>query len=317
MRAVDFAVLFMLIIMLTLGLSFFWYNLQSDTATYEPYQENLSLPSLSFTSSQFYPNMRFASKEISFSFEPSCNLQKRTEVTNAFFILSEKTVLKFTQIQDIGDIYVKCSGEAPDEIVKKENGKEYYVAGEGGPTEALNLTNGYYLIKKGKIVLFRNEKCQQPQLATHEILHVLGFDHSSNTQSIMYPVTNCEQTLDYDIIEQIRKVYEKPSLPDVVIEYVNASTSFSGLSFYLVVTNIGFVEANKINVEVFAGNTKVINYSLGTILPGVKKTLEVQHVHVPRKSNLLVFSISADQKELTLTNNRAELYSTPEKANSS
>ncbi len=310
MKVLDFLVLFFLLFLVCIGVYFFWFNLNFKNESYTPYIGNLSSVPVSFTSAQFYPNMRFPDKEISYEIEPACNMQKRREINEAFTLLSEKTILRFHLLESNAQIEIICSEIAPEEKQNEEEGTEsYFIAGEGGPTAAINLSNGYYLILSGKASFFRTEECNETKLALHEILHILGFDHSGNPKSIMYPITRCDQSLDNYIIDELNRLYAIPSLPDLAIEKISANKTFYGLSFSISVANSGFSEAQNSRLDIYSDGNKIEEYSLGLIKPGMKKMLDVQNAKLPRKTGNLLFVVSSDKKdELSLGNNKAEVF---------
>ncbi len=308
MRTLDAAILFVLIVLLGFTSYFFMKNLPFETfrtEEYSSYVSNISSNSMLFASAQFYPNMRFSKKEISYQIEDFCDSKKEGEIQEAFSLLEEKTSLRFYPVQNNPEIEIACSEQAPQEEITNN---QFYIAGEGGPTEARNLSTGY-LIMKGKVSLFKDEKCKETKLALHEILHVLGFDHNNNPKSIMYPITNCDQTIDQSIIDDINKLYLQESFPDLAILRVEANKSFYGASFKVAVINLGFVDAKESKIEIYAGSNKIANYSLGTLQPGMTSTLEVQNLRAAKSAKSLKFFTSyAKADELSLNNNQAEIF---------
>jgi len=256
---------------------------------------------------QFYPNMRFANPELKYWFEPSCNLKKIEEVTESLSLLSEETVLEFMPSnENSSDILIFCS-EMPDEEVAISQGEKYFIAGEGGPTELINLTRSY-LILKGKISLFRDDKCKTPHLALHELLHALGFDHNNNPESIMYPVTDCDQTLDSSIIDTINEIYKDPPLQDLAMEKISISEGAYRLYYSVSVANYGYLDSQNVSLTVFADNEKIGEYNLGEIKVGVRKIIDVKNLKIFQSvKNLKFIVLSEKGKEITLENNFAEI----------
>jgi uncharacterized protein (UPF0333 family) len=314
MKALDVSVLVLLLLFLAAGIYFFWLNvnMQSETENYSKFITNSSSNLSNFNSAQFYPNMRFQEKEISYAIEDACNIQKRKEIDEAFYVLSAETLLRFFRGDKNSQISVSCSEpvqENEEELIKGQ--QKYFIAGEGGPTEAVNLSGKGFLIKKGKVSLYREEKCNESKLAMHEILHVLGFEHNSNEKSIMYPITSCDQTLDRSIIDEISCIYEQPSLPDLGLEEVNANKTSSRLSFFVSVVNYGYKDASNSKLEIFSEEGTIYNYTLDTIRSGTKKTLEVKNLKISKKADTLTFVVSLDSKdELSFGNNEVKLFST-------
>src|SRR3989344_6742110 len=163
---------------------------------------------------QFYTNMKFNHNDISYAFLPNCGSAEKTRMKEAFQEVSLRiTKISFREISSQGDITISCSEKA-DNIQE-----DYFVAGEGGAKEIIP-TGRFNIINEGIIYIYENPakkrvKCDYPNIEIHELMHVFGFDHSSNKNSLMYPVLDsCNQKLDNSIIEKLNSLYSQPNLPD-------------------------------------------------------------------------------------------------------
>ena len=145
-----------------------------------------------FTENMMQKNMslRFPTPNITYKIY-DCPLQKQTDMLDAFKIMENETILKFNPVESGEQIKIDCDGET-----KMEEG--LFVGGEGGPTNVSNIGK-MYVIFNGKILLIRDSKCERPNIAIHELLHVLGFTHSENKNNIMYSISKCSQTIGDDI----------------------------------------------------------------------------------------------------------------------
>jgi len=253
-------------------------------------------------STQFYPNMRYRDKKITYSIEANCTQKKQKDIEYALTLLSSRTFLTFTPSKENPELRYLCSNIAPD---PEEEG--HFVAGEGGPSEIIN-TSAYAVIFTGKVSLYRPEICEEPKIALHETLHALGFDHSNNPESIMYPVTNCNQIVDQYIIDEINDLYKVDSAPDLSIEKVNASTKGRYLDFSIVVVNIGLKDTTSAMLSVFANGDKVKDFDLEEIEIGSKKSLAVENLRLPSAEKVtLQVQSNVPSSEITLKNNKVEL----------
>ncbi|HLF53742.1 MAG TPA: matrixin family metalloprotease, partial [Candidatus Nanoarchaeia archaeon] len=251
---------------------------------------------------QFYPNMRYKDKRISYSLESVCSQKKWENVEEAFSILTERTILSFYHSSDNPEITVLCS-----EVSPKSEEKGHFVAGEGGPSEIINTTN-FAVILNGRISLYRDEKCDEPNIAIHEILHALGFDHYNNPKSILYPVTGCNQEIDSEIISDINRLYSLDSLPDLTIESLNANRTGRYLNFDINISNIGLAESVGARLNIYKDSDRIANFTLGDLDVGVKRLLFVQNLRIPGGSDNLLFEVESDDSgELSFANNRAEI----------
>jgi len=247
---------------------------------------------------QFYRNMRYRDKRISYSIEDSCNLGKISDAENAFSVLGEKTVLEFRRVDSGADIEIFCSELAP--TVEE---KSHFIAGEGGPSEV--ITSGEYsVIFLGKVSLFRIDRCDRPQIAIHEILHALGFDHNANESSILYPVTDCKQEIDDYIIEKINSLYLVKPEADLVIVSANAKKVGRYLDFEIAISNFGLKDAGKSKLEVVFDNEPVREFELEDLKIGTERTLDVENVRLPfRSGENIGFVVEYEGEELSKANN--------------
>ena len=249
---------------------------------------------------QFYHNMRFAYKNISYKIDEGCSLNKKEDMVWAFGIISQETILNFYSSNN-GEIKVKCDDRAKSE----EPG--LFIAGEGGP---VNVSIGEYfsVIEGGRILLIKESNCQRPNVAIHELLHVLGFDHTNNPNDILYPINKCEQTISKNLVLKINELYSYPSFPDLEIQQVNASISGRFLNFNISVKNEGLIDSEKFYLDVYADDKKVEEFELEQLKIGYGENLKVQNVFVGKLNfNKIKLIIRTDFEELNKENNEVVL----------
>ena len=194
------------------------------------------------------------------------------------------------------------------EIAPEPENERHFVAGEGGPSRIIE--SGFYsVILEGKVSLFREDFCDNPQVALHETLHALGFDHSKDRDNIMYPVTNCQQTLDDEIVDKINELYVQRPLADLEIENIGANKSGKYLNFEIFIANVGLVKAEEVFVSVLVEGENIKSFSFDELDLGFRKSLSVTNLKIPRKSNEIIFFIDYDNKieELSEDNNQVVL----------
>ena len=301
MGILDFLILLLLFVLLGLGAYILWLNYPTEKVRYEEYYLNISEGVYS-SEVQFYPNMRYRDRVISYSISNSCNLNQGLDAERAFSIISEKTILRFNRLEDRNaEIKIFCSDLAPE---PEEEG--HFVAGEGGPSEIINTSN-YAVIFSGKVSLYRENECKNPNIALHEIIHALGFDHNDNEKSIMYPLTKCDQEVDPLIIEEINRIYKADSKPDLVIERVIANKSGRYLNFEIGVGNFGLKDSKNARLVIYVGGEFINDFNLEEIEIGSRKILTVENLKVPRNAEIINFVVENFEPELDSENNRVDI----------
>ncbi len=272
----------------------------------EPSEFNFQTnPSTNFSTNQseamqFYPNMRFPSKDISYSIASDCNVQKESEMLWAFNSLEEKTVLNFYEVQENAEINVVCA-----DTVRIEN--NMFIAGEGGPAN-VSLGNNFSIIMNGNILLLKTSTCERPNIAIHELLHALGFEHSTNINNIMYPVSKCKQVVSEDMISEINRIYSVESKPDLLIESVSATLHSRFLDTNLIIRNDGLEDSEDFLLGIYANNKQVEKMDVEGIKIGEGRIINITNILVSQiRIDTLTFVLETEAVELDKQNNQVIL----------
>lgn len=248
---------------------------------------------------QFYENMRFPKSRISYKIE-QCPLQKKDDMLRTFEIISEKTILIFYETKDNEEISVVCDSKA-----KIEGG--LFIAGEGGP---INITKAgeFNVITKGKILLIKQSSCPNPNVGIHELLHVLGFNHSENPNDIMYPISKCGQTIGSNKINLINTIYSVPSYPDLVFESVSAIMHGKYLDANMSIKNNGLQDSIPAKIKIYADDKFVKEIELESLNIGHGRMISLTNVWITQISiEKLKFVIDSNFEELKKENNKVLL----------
>jgi len=243
--------------------------------------------------------MRFPDRNITYRIY-NCPLQKENDMKQAFDFISSNTVLVFIS-SDNEELTVTCDSQ--QKTAENENG--IFIAGEGGPSTVIK-TPLFNIILNGKILLIRQSECRNSNIATHELLHVLGFDHSSNPKNIMYPVSSCDQEVGEDIFNLINELYIIDSKPDLAFENVSASASGIYADCEINVINQGLKNSEQAEVLIYNKDHLIKRIDLDPIDvgEGLKITLKNLRVY---NSDELNFIINSSFDELDMGNNKATL----------
>jgi len=245
---------------------------------------------------QFYPNMRFPTSEISYKIY-DCPLQKQDDMERGFAIVENLTILNFYPVSSNEEISITCSSEN-----KMEEGM--FIAGEGGPTKITQGGN-FNVIFYGTILLIKDSKCANPNVAMHELFHVLGFKHSENPNNLMYYLSKCHQKISDDMVDLINELYSVSSYADLSFENVSATMNGKYLSTNFTIRNYGLKDATSSQVKIYADGKNIKTVDLESINIGHGRSITLQNVFVPQLSvNELEFIIEVSFPELDKENNK-------------
>lgn len=284
--------------------SYFIYSLYNDY--YSPaksfnvnYTQLESQPSYLNSEIQYFPNMRFNHNNLSYFIDSSCPIERLDNIKEAFSIIKNRTeIISFYESGLESDINVACSEESLEE---EEN---TFIAGSGGAEGEVPFSGIYYILPKGNVTLYKDINCQSPIVEIHEILHVLGFNHSFSETSIMYPIASCNQALTNDIIAELKRLYLIPALPDLYFSNITGSKRGRYVNLNFSIRNQGLKESGDIIIILYGNNKDINKFNLQSIEPGNGIAYSIQNIRTPY--NLLKLVIQ-NGKELDENNNMAEL----------
>jgi hypothetical protein len=296
--------LFVFLLILVLTLNFYWIIPPQQIEFKEVFEKKspeFNLNNESNNSMMFYENMRFPSNEISYSISENCSIKKKSDAREALMVLENLTVLDFYP-SDEGEITISCQ----DKNIVEEG---VFIAGEGGPTEIIQ-SGKYNIVYSGHVLLIRDSDCADPQIAIHELLHVLGFNHSENKRNIMYPYSKCSQVIGKEIPSKINELYKDPSLPDLTFSEVNATINSRFMDFNLTIRNIGISESEEGVLRVYVDGKETKDYKIRSLKPGTGMKLWSSNVFV-KDFNVeeIEFEIVSEFEELDKENNKKNLVS--------
>ena len=287
---------FFLVLLFVVLLFFYWF-LPTNEIYFKmsgPSHSNFTLNSSFPEDMQFYENMRFPDSKISYKIT-DCPLNQKDEMERAFRRIEGATLLNFYSVNSNEEISVTCNSTA-----KIEEG--LFIAGEGGPTN-ITKTEKFAVILKGKILLIKESRCEEPAVAIHELLHVLGFDHSENSKNIMYPVSRCDQEIGEDALGLINWLYDFPSLPDISFEQASASLRGRYLDVSTTVRNNGLKESENLTLIIYSENKKIKEFEIESLQIGVGRSLTLTNMLVLSKVDELRIIIDYPYPELDKKNN--------------
>ena len=270
--------------------------------------QEFEITKLSGNVSQFYPNMKFNHNSISYKIDERCNNEKKQRMTEAFNELEEEIeIINFYPVSENHDIEVSCTENFNDAIKK-----DFFIAGEGGAREIIQ-TGRYNIILNGIILLFANPqkavRCDWPNIEIHELIHVFGFDHSKNKESLMYPyLETCGQKLDNSVINKLKGLYSEENLPDLYFSNLSVIKKGRYLDFNMTIQNSGSIDAKNAKLAIIDDGEIAETLNLTDLKFGAGIFMEIKNLKlIHRNPNEIKFLIDPSNsiKEINEENNIA------------
>ncbi len=257
--------------------------------------------------------MRFNKNNLSYYIQEDCTLDKRDSMKGAFSIISEETgVIYFYELsneKEEPEIIIKCS-ESSMEIESDQKNKRTFIAGEGGPTKFLDLYP-YSLIIQGEIQLYSSRyqtKCSEPLVELHELLHVFGYDHIADKESILYPYLSCNQELKQNIVQDLIELYSEPAKAELSIADISASKSGRYLNFYIEIKNTGLIDTENVTLDVSTGDKLIKSFPIEELNPGLMRSLNLTNLQLPSNNiENITFKVISKTPEYSTENNFVEM----------
>ena len=294
MRKAIYLLSFLLIFLLLIsGWMFLPYqNWRFETVSGNP---NFSLYNYGKEEMQFYKNMRFSDSRISYRIE-NCPLQKTNDMKRSFEIISNLTLLSFYQKTQDEEIMITCK----ERTVVEGN---LFIAGEGGPTKIISEDN-FNVILNGEILLLRQSDCPAPNVGIHELLHVLGFNHSANSNNIMYPISRCGQTIGDDAIELLNNLYLVPSSPDLSLSNASAIMHGRYIDLNFTIKNDGLKKSKPSLVNIYADDKIIKEIDVNSLDIGQGLIVTLTNIGTAKVSvQKIKVEIDYSSEELNKNNN--------------
>ena len=303
MKSFIFSILGLLFAIFASSLLFlYWFTPFNDVEfiTKPEFRGNYNFSVNETDVAQFYENSRYPSERISYRIDGICNLQRKADMEWAFEIIENLTFLDFYPVITHEEIFATCEN-------KIRTNERFFVAGEGGPMN-ITKTKNFNVILNGGILLLRESECERPNVAIHELLHALGFDHSQNPNNIMYNISKCSQTIGDDLIEMVNKLYSVESKSDLSLENASASISGRYLNVNATIRNNGLKMSKEAKMIIYANEKLQKEVDVEQIQIGYGVTFTFKNIFISDYSIKEVkVAINSSDEEINWADNKVVL----------
>ena len=268
-----------------------------------------AIPGENSPANQFYTNMRFNHNFITYKINSDCDNEVRVRMKLAFseLLINGANRISFKETTSNPDIEISCTPDS-NEISEKN----YFIAGEGGAKEIIP-TGRFHIIESGIIYFFdenkKSLKCDYPNIELHELMHVLGFDHSEDKNSLMFPfLESCDQRLDKSIIDELNRLYSQENLPELFFQDISSVKKGKYLDYNLTIKNSGSIASKNVTLTILDNEQIVDTHNIGPISYGAGITLSTTNLRLKRRNpEKITFAIDYENKvkEIDESNNIA------------
>ena len=153
--------------------------------------------------------------------------------------------------------------------------------------------------------------CDWPNVELHELMHVFGFNHSTDENSLMYHLLkSCDQKLDRSVVSDLKRLYTEKNLPDLYFEDINVVKKGKLIDFNLTVRNSGSVPSNLVNFSVYDSGELIKTSKLGDVNYGAGVFVQIVNFKLnSRDPEKISFVIDAENNipEIDEGNNRVDI----------
>lgn len=192
-----------ILICLAICISFALMLIPLEEVKVKEEQKSISINELHFNHLPITYNFEIVQTENGYY---KCPNTQKERVRKAFEMIKNETddYLSFKEVEK-GDIQIFCYG-------RKISNSDYFgytiIEGEGGYEAIGNeITSG--ILNFYDTLNPQNQRGNCLDLEIHEILHILGFGHIEDENSIMYYLSTypCKYKIDEEIIEDLKRIY--------------------------------------------------------------------------------------------------------------
>lgn len=135
----------------------------------------------------------------------------------------------------------------------------------------LDIVNtGLFNLTKSAEMLYTQTsgECENKVTAIHELGHIIGFSHTVDVNSVMFPSVDCRGKITDDMKQAIKTLYSIKELPDLHFGPVEAKKIGNILNINVTVFNRGLITSKSALVEIRVNDRLVENIELPEIEGG-------------------------------------------------
>ncbi|MBI1978942.1 MAG: matrixin family metalloprotease [Candidatus Aenigmarchaeota archaeon] len=158
-------------------------------------------------------------------------------------------LVKFTEVTEL---------EKAHFIVRYATAGEYNERNTSAITVTLGeakldaIDTGLFSLVRSAEMLYTptSSECENKITIVHEIGHVLGFAHTTDVKSVMFPSVDCSAKITDEMKQTLRNLYSIEALPDLYFGDVNAEQHDKYIIINFTVWNRGLITSENVSIEI-------------------------------------------------------------------
>jgi len=197
-------------------------------------------------------------------------------------------------------------------IIRYATSGEY----EEKKTAAITVTLGEALLTTYNTGLFNlttyaemlytptTNECENKITVIHELGHILGFAHTSDVKSVMFPTVDCSAKITDQMKQTLKNLYSVEALPDLYFGDIKAGKVVKNVVINFTIWNRGLIKSENVSVDVKTDENMVKSYDIPSIEPSAGWMIP-DMIFIDNDFTALSLHIDPShvQKELDIKNN--------------
>ena len=138
-----------------------------------------------------------------------------------------------------------------------------------------------------------SSECESKITVIHELGHVLGFAHTTDAKSVMFPSVDCNAKITDEMKQTLRNLYSIEALPDLHFGDLNAEQHGKYVIMNFTVWNRGLIASENVSIEIKLDDATKM-HAIPTMSPG-EGLLIPDAIYTEKDVGLITLTIDSPQ----------------------
>ena len=138
-----------------------------------------------------------------------------------------------------------------------------------------------------------SSECENKITVIHELGHVLGFAHTTDPKSVMFPSVDCSAKITDEMKQTLRNLYSIEALPDLYFGDVSAEQHGKYIIINFTVWNRGLIASENVSIEIKIDDATKI-HTIPAMSPGTGWMIP-DAIYTEKDVDLITLTIDSSQ----------------------